>query len=224
MTRMTSLRDKSVRAVAEDTKPYALAAAKEEDRSDDDGELIDATKLADEQPEDTPEHLPRAAIISYALSMIKQYIDTVSPLPRLWNHILAICLSSSAASSATNTSSLPWSSSVYRNVVGPGFNKAAPELLCRNVLARLVPTSYEPEDDCTPHQTFCSNRPPHSTLERVNRRSKHRLVKLVVTRSRPHLPRDLFSDHSDGLSGVLFPVRAMASRPVAHLFAELGLA
>ncbi|KAG8779962.1 hypothetical protein FRC12_023638 [Ceratobasidium sp. 428] len=175
--------------------------------------------------------------------MIKQYIDTVSPLPRLWNHILAICLSSSAASSATNTSSvlqicsklaldltlpttlqLPWSSSVYRNVVGPGFNKAAPELLCRNVLARLVPTSYEPEDDCTPHQTFCSNRPPHSTLERVNRRSKHRLVKLVVTRSRPHLPRDLFSDHSDGLSGVLFPVRAMASRPVAHLFAELGLA
>ncbi|KAG8791174.1 hypothetical protein FRC12_009951, partial [Ceratobasidium sp. 428] len=239
-----SLRDMCVRAVAEIIEPYAVGAANEENGSDDDGELVDATKLVDEQFEDIPEHLRRAAIIPYALSMIKQHIDTVSPLPQLWNHILAICLSASAASSPANTSDVlqicsnlffaslcqPRSSSrglasVYRNVVGPGPDKIAPELFCRTVLAQLVPSPYELGDDYTLPLNFPLQATP-IIHPRANQSPMKTPARQTRGRTIPPTPptRDLFSNQSDDPSGVLFPIRAVLSRPVAHLVAELGRA
>ncbi|QRV98596.1 hypothetical protein RhiJN_26615 [Ceratobasidium sp. AG-Ba] len=237
-----SLRDMCVRAVAEDIEPSAIAAAAEEDEEDDSGDLVDATKVVDERFEEIPEHLRRVAIIPYVLSMIKQRIDTISPLPQLWNHILAICLSSSAASSATNNADVlqvcsnlflaslrqPRSSSrglasVYRNIVGPGPDKMSPELFCRTVLSELVPPPHTLEDDYVlPPNYLAQFMPsPGANATRSPMKTPSR-----PTRNRPIPPTpptyDPFSNQSDDPLGVLFPIRAVLSRPVAHLVAELG--
>ncbi|QRW13178.1 hypothetical protein RhiLY_12177 [Ceratobasidium sp. AG-Ba] len=237
-----SLRDMCVRAVAEDIEPSAIAAAAEEDEEDDSGDLVDATKVVDERFEEIPEHLRRVAIIPYVLSMIKQRIDTISPLPQLWNHILAICLSSSAASSATNNADVlqvcsnlflaslrqPRSSSrglasVYRNIVGPGPDKMSPELFCRTVLSELVPPPHTLEDDYVlPPNYLAQFMPsPGANVTRSPMKTPSR-----PTRNRPIPPTpptyDPFSNQSDDPLGVLFPIRAVLSRPVAHLVAELG--
>ncbi|KAG8717381.1 hypothetical protein FRC08_007578, partial [Ceratobasidium sp. 394] len=237
-----SLRDMCVRAVAEDIEPSAVAAAGEESGSDDDGELVDATKIVDERFEEIPEHLRRAAIIPYALSMIRQHIDTISPLPQLWNHILAICLSSSASPSPANTSDVlqvcsnffsaslrqPRSNSrglasVYRNVVGSGPDKVSPELFCRTILAELAPPSYVLEDDyyLPPDFLLQLNSVPAA---RANQSPIKTPARQTRSRTLPPTPptHDPFSSLSDDPSGVLFPIRAVLSRPVAHLVAELG--
>ncbi|KAG8729367.1 hypothetical protein FRC10_003969, partial [Ceratobasidium sp. 414] len=237
-----SLRDMCVRAMAEDIEPSAVAAAGEESGSDDDGELVDATKIVDERFEEIPEHLRRAAIIPYALSMIRQHIDTISPLPQLWNHILAICLSSSASPSPANTSDIlqvcsnlflaslrqPRSNfrglaSVYRNVVGSGPDKISPELFCRTVLSGLAPPSCILEDDYDLPPNFLLQLHPVPDA-RANQSPVKTPARQTRSRTLPPTPptHDPFSNLSDDPSGIIFPIRAVLARPVAHLVAELG--
>ncbi|KAG8708240.1 hypothetical protein FRC09_001363 [Ceratobasidium sp. 395] len=54
-----ALRDTCGRGVAESIESYTLATAEEEDRSDDNDELVNTTKLVDERFEDIPGHLRR---------------------------------------------------------------------------------------------------------------------------------------------------------------------
>ncbi|QRV84544.1 hypothetical protein RhiJN_12560 [Ceratobasidium sp. AG-Ba] len=221
-----SLRDMCVRAVAEDIEPSAIAAAAEEDEEDDSGDLVDATKVVDERFEEIPEHLRRVAIIPYVLSMIKQRIDTISPLPQLWNHILAICLLLPPPRLRPTTPTFYNSrglASVYRNIVGPGPDKMSPELFCRTVLSELVPPPHTLEDDYVlPPNYLAQFMPsPGANATRSPMKTPSR-----PTRNRPIPPTpptyDPFSNQSDDPLGVLFPIRAVLSRPVAHLVAELG--
>ncbi|KAF8607444.1 hypothetical protein BDV93DRAFT_542352 [Ceratobasidium sp. AG-I] len=235
-----SLKDMCIRVLAEDIEPSAVAAAGEESGSDDEGELVDATNVVDQRFEEIPEHLRRVAIIPYALSMIKQHIDTISPLPQLWDHILAICLSSSATPSATNSSdalqicsnlflaSLHQSrsasrglASVYRKVTGTGSDKIHPETFCHTLLNVLTPPQHVLDETYTiPPQSDSPRQPDART--RVTR-SPTRTPAPRRTMIPPTPPTcDPFLNDSDDPNGVLFPIRAFLSRPVAHLVAELG--
>ncbi|CAE6411239.1 unnamed protein product [Rhizoctonia solani] len=235
------LRDLCVRALATDIEPSAIAAAgPAHDDSDDDGELIDVTNVVDQRFEEIPDHLRRGSIIPYALSMIKQHVDAITPLPQLWNHLLAICMSSSASSSPPNTADVmqicsnlffaalhqPRSgsrglASVYRNIVGLGPDKISPELFCQTFLEVLTPEEENLDDnyDVPAHFGLWAFQPPsHANVMQSPTRTPARRKSIVPPTPPTYNP----SADSDDPTGALFPIRSLLSRSVAHLVAELG--
>ncbi|KAG8719301.1 hypothetical protein FRC08_003185 [Ceratobasidium sp. 394] len=174
--------------------------------------------------------------------MTRQHFDTISPLPQLWNRTLAIYLSSSASPSPANTSDVlqvcsnfisaslrqPRSNSrglasVYRNVVGSGQDKVSPELFCRTIPAGLTSPSYVLVDDYHLPPDFLlqldsvpSARANQSPIKTPARQTHSR----TLPPTRP--AHDPFFSLSDNLPGMLFPIRAVLSRPVAHPVAEPG--
>ncbi|KAJ1301158.1 hypothetical protein OPQ81_003569 [Rhizoctonia solani] len=221
------LRDLCVRALATDIEPSAVAAA-------------DVTNVVDERFEEIPDHLRRGAIIPYALSMIKQHVDTITPLPQLWNHLLGICMSSSASPSPPNTADVmqicsnlffaalhqPRSgsrglASVYCNIVGSGPDKISPEIFCQTFLEVLAPEEENLEDnyDVPPELGVL----PFQPLSRTNliqspARTPARRRSIIPPTPPTYNP----SADSDDPTGALFPIRSLLSRSVGHLVAELS--
>ncbi|KAG8757221.1 hypothetical protein FRC11_004705, partial [Ceratobasidium sp. 423] len=235
------LRDLCVRALATDIEPSAVAAAgPAHDDSDDDGELVDVTNVVDQRFEEIPDHLRRGSIIPYALSMIKQHVDTITPLPQLWNHLLAICMSSSASPSPPNTADVmqicsnlffaalhqPRSgsrglASVYRNIVGSGPEKIAPEIFCQTFLEVLTPEEENLDDNYDVPPDF--GILPFQLLSRTNvmqspTRTPARRKSIVPPTPPTYNP----SADSDDPTRALFPIRSLLSRSVGHLVAELS--
>ncbi|KAB5591565.1 hypothetical protein CTheo_4994 [Ceratobasidium theobromae] len=235
------LQDMCVRELAIDIEPSAMAAAgpAEDDPGNESG-LVDITIVVDQKFEEIPEHLRRAAIIPYALSMIKQHIDTISPLPQLWNHLLAICLSSSASPSPPNTADIlqictnlflaslhqPRSTSrglasIHRNIVGLGPDKISREVFCQTFLGIFARPDHDLKENYTLPSDFgtsLSQQIPFSLSARSPTRTPARRKSFIP----PTPPTFDPSADSDDLSGTLFPLRSFLSRPVAHLVAELG--
>ncbi|CEL54979.1 hypothetical protein RSOLAG1IB_07472 [Rhizoctonia solani AG-1 IB] len=237
---LLKLRDLCVRALATDIEPSAIAAAgPANDDSDDEGELVDLTHVVDQRFEEIPEHLRRGSIIPYALSMIKQHVDTITPLPQLWNHLLAICMSSSSSPSPPNTADIlqicsnlffaalhqPRSgsrglASVYRNIVGLGPDKISPETFSQTFLQVLTPEEENLEDnyDVPPEFGNLTFQP----LSRVNlAQSPNRTPARRRSIIPPTPPTYNPSADSDDPTGTLFPIRSLLSRSVGHLVAEL---
>ncbi|KDN47607.1 hypothetical protein RSAG8_03397, partial [Rhizoctonia solani AG-8 WAC10335] len=235
------LRDLCVRALATDIEPSAIAAAgPAHEDSDDDGELIDVTNIVDQRFEEIPDHLRRGSIIPYALSMIKQHVDTITPLPQLWNHLLAICMSSSASPSPPNTADTmqvcsnlffaalhqPRSgsrglASVYRNTVGLGPDKISPEMFCQTFLEALTPEEENLEDNYDVPSDFglwAFQPPSRANVMQSPTRTPARRRSIVPPTPPTYNP----SADSDDPTGALFPIRSLLSRSVAHLVAELG--
>ncbi|CAE6507331.1 unnamed protein product [Rhizoctonia solani] len=235
------LRDLCVRALATDIEPSAIAAAgPAHDDSDDDGELIDVTNVVDQRFEEIPDHLRRGSIIPYALSMIKQHVDAITPLPQLWNHLLAICMSSSASPSPPNTADVmqicsnlffaalhqPRSgsrglASVYRNIVGLGPDKISPEMFCQTFLEVLSPEEENLDDNYDVPADFglwAFQPPPHTNVMQSPTRTPARRKSIIPPTPPTYNP----SADSDDPTGALFPIRSLLSRSVAHLVAELG--
>ncbi|CAE7116667.1 unnamed protein product [Rhizoctonia solani] len=234
------LRDLCIRALATDIEPSAVAAAgPAHDDSDDDGELVDVTNVVDQRFEEIPDHLRRGSIIPYALSMIKQHVDTITPLPQLWNHLLGICMSSSASPSPHNTADVmqicsnlffaalhqPRSgsrglASVYRNIVGLGPDKISPEMFCQTFLEVLTPEEEYLEDnyDVPSDFSFTPFQPPSLTnMMQSPARTPARRRTIIPPTPPTYNP----SADSDDPTGALFPIRSLLSRSVAHLVAEL---
>ncbi|KAH7337566.1 hypothetical protein B0J17DRAFT_663428 [Rhizoctonia solani] len=235
------LRDLCVRVLATDIEPSAVAAAgPAHDDSDDEGELIDVTNVVDERFEEIPDHLRRGSIIPYALSMIKQHVDTITPLPQLWNHLLAICMSSAASPSPPNTADVlqicsnlffaalhqPRSgsrglASVYRNIVGSGPDKISPEIFCRTFLDVFTPEEENLEDnyEVPPEFVIMFAQPlSRSNLMQSPTRTPTRRKSIIPPTPPTYNP----SADSDDPTGTLFPIRSLLSRSVGHLVAELG--
>ncbi|CAE6441581.1 unnamed protein product [Rhizoctonia solani] len=235
------LRDLCVRALATDIEPSAIAAAgPAHDDSDDDGELVDVTNVVDQRFEEIPDHLRRGSIIPYALSMIKQHVDTITPLPQLWNHLLAICMSSSASPSPPNTADVmqicsnlffaalhqPRSgsrglASVYHNVVGLGPDKITPEIFCQTFLEVLTSEEENLDDNYDVPPDFAIL--PFHPLSRTNvmqspTRTPARRKNIIPPTPPTYNP----SADSDDPTGALFPIRSLLSRSVGHLIAELS--
>ncbi|CAE6461047.1 unnamed protein product [Rhizoctonia solani] len=234
------LRDLCVRVLATDIEPCAIAAAgPANDDSDDEGELVDVTNVVDQRFEEIPEHLRRGSIVPYALSMIKQHVDTITPLPQLWNHLLAICMTSPSSPSPPNTADVlqicsnlffaalhqPRSgsrglASVYRNIVGSGPDKISSEIFCQTFLQVLIPEEENLEDNYDVPPEFSD-----LTFQPLSRVSLIQSPIRTPARRRsvlpPTPPTYNPSVDSDDPTGTLFPMRSLLSRSVGHLVAEL---
>ncbi|CAE6537160.1 unnamed protein product [Rhizoctonia solani] len=237
---MLKLRDLCVRSLATDIEPSAIAAAgPSHDDSDDDGELIDVTNVVDQRFEEIPDHLRRGSIIPYALSMIKQHVDAITPLPQLWNHLLAICMSSSVSPSPHNTTDVmqicsnlffaalhqPRSgsrglASVYRNIVGLGPDKISPEMFCQTFLEVLTPEEENLEDNYdVPADFSLWTLPPLSGINVAQSPARTPARRRSIIPPTP--PTYNPSADSDDPTGALFPIRSLLSRSVGHLVAEI---
>ncbi|QRW25966.1 hypothetical protein RhiXN_11043 [Rhizoctonia solani] len=238
---LLKLRDLCVRVLATDIEPSAIAAAgPAHDDSDDEGELVDLTNVVDQRFEEIPEHLRRGSIIPYALSMIKHHVDIITPLPQLWNHLLGICMSSSASPSPPNTADIlqicsnlffaalhqPRSGSrglafLYRNIVGSEQDKISSEIFCQAFLEVLISEEDNLENnyDIPPEFGDLTFQP----LSRVNliqspNRTPARRRGIIPPTPPTYNP----SSDSDDPTGTLFPIRSLLSRSVGHLIAELN--